>query len=124
LITSATIDPQRFAAHFGDDTPIVEVSGRKYPVETRYRPLADDDEQVAHCRRRDGWLRKKSGDVPVFLKRRARIRDAADMLAGRLRGDVELLPLTRACRARAASASSSHIRTAGSCWRPTSPRRR
>jgi ATP-dependent helicase HrpA len=42
IITSATIDPQRFSAHF-DDAPIVEVSGRTYPVEVRYRPLVNDD---------------------------------------------------------------------------------
>src|SRR5919206_1380102 len=42
IITSATIDPQRFAAHFGD-APIIEVSGRTYPVEVRYRPVADAD---------------------------------------------------------------------------------
>src|SRR5437667_5751847 len=43
IITSATIDPERFSAHFGD-APIVEVSGRTYPVETRYRPLVRDTE--------------------------------------------------------------------------------
>src|SRR5918993_2037961 len=41
IITSATIDPHRFARHFGDDVPVVEVSGRTYPVEVRYRPLID-----------------------------------------------------------------------------------
>src|SRR5436190_16221998 len=44
IITSATIDPERFSAHF-DDAPIVEVSGRTYPVEVRYRELADDQIQ-------------------------------------------------------------------------------
>src|SRR6516162_3346070 len=42
IITSATIDPERFSAHFGD-APVVEVSGRTYPVEVRYRPIADPD---------------------------------------------------------------------------------
>src|SRR2546423_15165861 len=42
IITSATIDPQRFSKHFGD-APIIEVSGRTYPVEVRYRPLGSDD---------------------------------------------------------------------------------
>src|SRR5262249_55887800 len=46
IITSATIDPERFARHFGEDTPVVEVSGRTYPVETRYRPLDDEDDQT------------------------------------------------------------------------------
>src|SRR5436309_2001590 len=43
IITSATIDPQRFSRHF-DDAPIVEVSGRTYPVEVRYRPIVDPDD--------------------------------------------------------------------------------
>ncbi|MGH8939895.1 MAG: DEAD/DEAH box helicase, partial [Actinomycetes bacterium] len=49
IITSATIDPQRFAEHFGG-APIVEVSGRTYPVEVRYRPLVDPDDERAEDR--------------------------------------------------------------------------
>ena len=44
IITSATIDPERFCEHFGGGAPIIEVSGRTYPVEIRYRPLADPDD--------------------------------------------------------------------------------
>ncbi|TOM94171.1 hypothetical protein CGH67_27300, partial [Vibrio parahaemolyticus] len=43
IITSATIDPERFSKHF-NNAPIIEVSGRTYPVETRYRPLSGDDD--------------------------------------------------------------------------------
>src|SRR6202011_2534978 len=46
IITSATIDPERFSRHFGD-APIVEVSGRTYPVETRYRPVIDPEDPDA-----------------------------------------------------------------------------
>src|SRR5690606_13230870 len=45
IITSATIDPQRFARFFGE-VPVIEVSGRTYPVEVRYRPLADDEDDI------------------------------------------------------------------------------
>jgi ATP-dependent helicase HrpA len=109
VITSATIDPQRFSAHFGD-APIVEVSGRTYPVEVRYRPLAiepeDDDEDGAGDGPAadrdpteaigdavDELLREGPGDVLVFLSGEREIRDTADALTGRLPGDVEVLPL-------------------------------
>src|SRR5215210_4442182 len=65
IITSATIDPQRFSRHFGD-APVVEVSGRTYPVEVRYRPLADDDDADqtdAIGDAVDELLREASGDV-------------------------------------------------------------
>jgi ATP-dependent helicase HrpA len=94
IITSATIDPARFARHFGD-APVVEVSGRTYPVEVRYRPPAEPDvdpvdaiaDAVAEL------LRAGPGDVLVFLSGEREIRDAADALRGRLRSDVEILPL-------------------------------
>ncbi len=98
VITSATIDPQRFAAHFadatGDPAPIVEVSGRTYPVDVRYRPLVEeryDDEDgepvvrdqteavVAACQELVG---EGPGDVLVFLPGEREIRDTADVLAG------------------------------------------
>jgi ATP-dependent helicase HrpA len=102
LITSATIDPERFARHFGD-APVVEVSGRTYPVEVRYRPLAapgddgdDEDERdqpEAIGDAVDELLREGPGDVLVFLSGEREIRDTADALASRLRSDVEVLPL-------------------------------
>src|SRR5690606_4947241 len=81
IVTSATIDPESFAAHFadasGEPAPIIEVSGRTYPVEIRYRPLAPDTEGDGGADERDlgeGVLdaltelaREEPGDVLVFL---------------------------------------------------------
>ena len=96
VITSATIDPQRFAAHFSDGrgrpAPILEVSGRTYPVEIRYRPLVDrpetDEEGEAVVRDQTEAIidavRELSaegpGDVLVFLPGEREIRDTADAL--------------------------------------------
>lgn len=115
IVTSATIEPQRFAAHFGG-APIVEVSGRTYPVEIRYRPLEvavpaaaapdsgdpdDPDHEVVRTEIRDeieaivdaiGELEAEPpGDVLVFLSGEREIRDTAEALAG-LR-HTEVLPL-------------------------------
>ena len=116
IITSATIDPESFAAHFalpvaGSDepqpAPIVEVSGRTYPVEIRYRPLVDeredapeqaepDDEVTAIVAALGELDREAPGDVLVFLPGEAEIRDAADAVRGAYRSathPVEVLPL-------------------------------
>src|ERR671911_2150314 len=98
IITSATIDPHRFARHFGEDVPVVEVSGRTYPVEVRYRPVErpeepDRDQTDAIGDAVEKLLREPPGDVLVFLSGEREIRDTAEALAGRLRPDVELLPL-------------------------------
>jgi len=94
IVTSATIDPERLSAHF-DDAPVVEVSGRTYPVELRYRPVPDAEHE-----RLDAipdavseLLRDGPGDVLVFLSGEREIRDTAELLSGRLRNDVEILPL-------------------------------
>src|SRR5215213_10216577 len=97
IITSATIDPQRFSRHFGD-APVVEVSGRTYPVETRYRPIASDqdldrDQTDAIGDAVDELLREAPGDVLVFLSGEREIRDTAEALGGRLRADIDILPL-------------------------------
>ena len=92
IITSATIDPQRFAAHFGD-APVVEVSGRTYPVDLRYRPVGDGDQIDAIGDAVEELLREPPGDVLVFLSGEREIRDTAEALQGRLRPDVEILPL-------------------------------
>jgi ATP-dependent RNA helicase HrpA len=94
IITSATIDPQRFAAHFGD-APVIEVSGRTYPVEVRYRPVedVDRDQEDAIADAVEELQREGPGDVLVFLSGEREIRDTADVLRGRLRSDVEVLPL-------------------------------
>src|SRR3954454_23835286 len=95
IITSATIDPERFSAHF-DDAPIVEVSGRTYPVEVRYRELADDQTQGIV----DAVVELSAagpGDVLVFLSGEREIKDATEALgklqARRPRDVFEVLPL-------------------------------
>jgi ATP-dependent helicase HrpA len=94
IITSATIDPERFSGHF-DGAPIVEVSGRTYPVEVRYRPVedADRDQEDAIADAVGELQREGPGDVLVFLSGEREIRDAADVLRGRLAHGVEVLPL-------------------------------
>jgi len=100
VITSATIDAERFSRHFGG-APVIEVSGRLYPVEVRYRPLtvrADSDDEpelvdgivdaVDELGREPG-----GGDVLVFLPGEREIREAADALGRHHRGGTELLPL-------------------------------
>ncbi|QFT21441.1 ATP-dependent RNA helicase HrpB [Pseudomonas sp. THAF187a] len=110
IITSATIDLERFSKHF-DDAPIIEVSGRTYPVETWYRPLAaevdeegesllDDltvdqgilaalDEIAAH----EQSVGKRPGDVLVFLPGEREIREAAEVLRKANLRFTEVLPL-------------------------------
>ncbi|WP_232835875.1 ATP-dependent RNA helicase HrpA [Actinocorallia populi] len=97
IITSATIDPERFSRHFGD-APIVEVSGRTYPVEVRYRPVEDaDDDQSdlygAICDAVDELRLEPPGDILVFLSGEREIRDAADALTKKQYRDTEILPL-------------------------------
>lgn len=94
IVTSATIDPERLSRHFGD-APVVEVSGRTYPVELRYRPVPDaEHERLEAIPGAVGeLLRDGPGDVLVFLSGEREIRDAAELLRGRLRDDVEILPL-------------------------------
>ncbi|MFJ9816129.1 ATP-dependent RNA helicase HrpA [Streptomyces sp. NPDC101151] len=86
VITSATIDPERFSRHFGD-APIIEVSGRTYPVEVRYRPLleedsedADRDQITAITDAVDELIGEGKGDILVFLSGEREIRDTADAL--------------------------------------------
>ncbi|MFB7549029.1 ATP-dependent RNA helicase HrpA [Streptomyces sp. NPDC056154] len=99
VITSATIDPERFARHFGE-APIVEVSGRTYPVEVRYRPLleeegddADRDQITAICDAVDELQSEGPGDVLVFLSGEREIRDTADALNKKNLRHTEVLPL-------------------------------
>ncbi|MBY8877428.1 ATP-dependent RNA helicase HrpA [Actinacidiphila acidipaludis] len=99
IITSATIDPERFSRHFGD-APIVEVSGRTYPVEVRYRPLleeesqdSDRDQVTAICDAVDELQAEGPGDILVFLSGEREIRDTADALNKRNLRLTEVLPL-------------------------------
>ncbi len=101
IITSATIDVERFAQHF--DAPVVEVSGRTYPVEIRYRPLVElpeaDDEGEPIVRDQTEAIvdsvrelsAEGSGDILVFLPGEREIRDTADALSGLER--LEVVPL-------------------------------
>jgi ATP-dependent helicase HrpA len=108
IITSATIDPERFAAHFaaadGTPAPIVEVSGRTYPVEVRYRPVNDPEDPSTIDRDQtqaildavDELEYEADGDVLVFLSGEREIRDTADALNDKFRGErrtTEILPL-------------------------------
>ena len=104
IITSATIDTERFAAHFADASgrpaPIVEVSGRSYPVEVRYRPLLDQGnrggevDQVAGISAAVTELSQLgSGDILVFLSGEREIRDAAQAITGMELRSTEVLPL-------------------------------
>ncbi|HEX7740208.1 MAG TPA: ATP-dependent RNA helicase HrpA, partial [Marmoricola sp.] len=107
IITSATIDPERFSAAFGG-APIIEVSGRTYPVEVRYRPLMEEayDDEDGEPVVRDQTeaieaavaelMRDTPGDVLVFLPGEREIRDAADALKRRsedCRNGFEIVPL-------------------------------
>ncbi|MBM5578162.1 ATP-dependent RNA helicase HrpA [Burkholderia pseudomallei] len=122
IVTSATIDAERFARHFGGDerpAPVIEVSGRLYPVEVRYRPIADDRpaavrhaEGASSGRDRaksareaerdlmdgivdavDELCREGPGDVLVFLPGEREIRDAAEALRKHHPPHTEILPL-------------------------------
>lgn len=105
IITSATIDPERFAEHFsdakGEPAPIVEVSGRTYPVETRYRPINDPDDPSTLDRDQtqaildavDELAHEAPGDVLVFLSGEREIRDTADALSDSNLRNTEILPL-------------------------------
>ncbi len=131
IVTSATIEPERFAAHFGGaehgasggaehgasgGAPIVEVSGRTYPVEIRYRPLEvtvqaadgvedpdDPDHEVVRTELRDPTeaivdavaelAAEPPGDVLVFLSGEREIRDTAEALRGAFDDNTEVLPL-------------------------------
>ncbi|MCA9291285.1 MAG: ATP-dependent RNA helicase HrpA [Phycisphaerales bacterium] len=100
IITSATIDPERFAAHFGG-APIIEVSGRTYPVDIRYRPLDAEDREDdigqpdaivrAVHELRDG----NPGDVLVFLSGEREIRETAEVLRDDaiINREMDILPL-------------------------------
>ncbi len=98
IITSATIDPQRFSRYF-DGAPIVEVSGRGYPVEIRYRPVAGEqgkgerDQGQAILEAVDELAGAGPGDMLVFLPGERDIRDTAELLRKHHPVAAEILPL-------------------------------
>ncbi|MFL6094796.1 MAG: ATP-dependent RNA helicase HrpA, partial [Blastococcus sp.] len=105
VITSATIDVERVAAHFSG-APVVEVSGRTYPVEVRYRPVVDPDAEegdpgsdpdrdqvTAILDAVDELVAEGPGDILVFLAGEREIRDTQDALAERDLRNTEIVPL-------------------------------
>ncbi|WP_087026454.1 ATP-dependent RNA helicase HrpA [Thaumasiovibrio subtropicus] len=98
IITSATIDPERFSKHF-NNAPIIEVSGRTYPVEVRYRPVSEDgddtdrDQMEAIFDAVDELCDEGMGDILIFMNGEREIRDTADALNKRNLRDTEILPL-------------------------------
>jgi ATP-dependent helicase HrpA len=99
IITSATIDPERFSRHFGN-APIIEVSGRTYPVDIRYRPVEVEDgdetdrsEQQAIVSAVDELWRDQSGDILIFLSGEREIRETAESLRKHHPERCEILPL-------------------------------
>ncbi|MEW6485810.1 MAG: ATP-dependent RNA helicase HrpA [Pseudomonadota bacterium] len=98
IITSATIDPQRFSRHF-NHAPVIEVSGRTYPVEVRYRPVTEDssdgdrDQLQAIFDAVDELMREPAGDILIFMSGEREIRDTADALNRRELRHTEVLPL-------------------------------
>ncbi|BDA60438.1 ATP-dependent helicase [Shewanella xiamenensis] len=97
IITSATIDVERFSKHF-NNAPIIEVSGRTYPVETRYRPLlqdteADLDQIEGIFAAVDELVAEGLGDILIFMNGEREIRDTAEQLNRRNYRDTEILPL-------------------------------
>ena len=97
IITSATIDTERFAAHFGD-APVVEIPGRTYPVELRYRPVRDGSERDADlidavCGAVTELDKEAGGDILVFCSGEREIRDTAEAIEGLKLRFTHVLPL-------------------------------
>ncbi len=100
IITSATINPQQFSGHFGG-APIIEVSGRTYSVETRYRPLTSDDPEAEDVEMEHAvlaavdelWRDGGPGDVLIFQTGEREIRETAEALRKHHPPGVEVLPL-------------------------------
>ncbi|CCI83173.1 ATP-dependent RNA helicase HrpA [Corynebacterium otitidis] len=106
IITSATIDPESFARHFadsdGEPAPVVEVSGRTYPVEVRYRPLEAEEPsgRLVQVEQQEGVLAavkelmaEGKGDILCFFASEREIRETMDHLSKKLGRGVELVPL-------------------------------
>jgi len=93
IVTSATIDPQRFSTYF-NDAPILNISGRTYPVEIRYRPVVEDDrERQVLAEAIDELLQVAVEDILIFFASEREIRDAVEKLSKRYQRDYDVLPL-------------------------------
>ena len=130
VVTSATIDADRFAMHFASKdgpAPVIQVSGRLFPVEQRWRPFEESREYDLNDAIGDAvdelW-REGPGDVLVFLPGEREIREAAEHLRKHHPPGVEILHCSRACRRRSRTGSSTTTAAAASCWPPTWPRPR
>ena len=132
IITSATIDTQAFSRHF-DNAPIIEVSGRLYPVEVHYPPLDAASEEHGEISYVDAAVQAaerilyetSAGDVLIFMPGERDIRETSDQLEGRFGRRGGNHPAVRpAQRGRSAARLRAAPRGARSSSRPTSPRRR
>jgi len=100
IVTSATIDTQAFSRHF-DDAPIIEVSGRLYPVEVQYQPLNVESEERGEVSYVDAAVQAterilyetNTGDVLIFMPGERDIHETSDQLEGRFNGEAEIVPL-------------------------------
>jgi ATP-dependent helicase HrpA len=100
IITSATIDTQAFSRHF-DNAPIIEVSGRLYPVEVKYKPLDPASEEQGEVSYVDAAVQAaesilyetNSGDLLIFMPGERDIRETSDQLEGCFNGEAEIFPL-------------------------------
>ena len=95
IITSATIDVERFSKHF-NNAPTIEVSGRTYPVEVRYRPVAEEDDQdqlQGILNAVDELQAEGRGDILIFMNGEQEIRDTAEALQKQNLKHTEILPL-------------------------------
>ncbi|MEO6035381.1 MAG: ATP-dependent RNA helicase HrpA, partial [Verrucomicrobiota bacterium] len=100
IITSATIDTEMFSRHFGN-APIIEVSGRLYPVEVQYQPLDSASEERGDVSYVDAAVQAAErilyetsfGDVLIFMPGERDIRETGDQLEGRFSGEAEVIPL-------------------------------
>ena len=100
IVTSATIDTQAFSRHF-DNAPIIEVSGRLYPVEVQYQPLDAASEEQGEISYVDAAVQAAerilyetgAGDLLIFMPGERDIRETSDQLEGRFAGEAEIVPL-------------------------------
>ena len=100
IITSATIDTEAFSRHF-DNAPIIEVSGRVYPVQVQYQSLDEVSEEPGEISYVDAAVQaterilfeSNAGDVLIFMPGERDIREASDQLEGRFSGETEIIPL-------------------------------
>lgn len=95
IITSATIDVERFSKHF-NNAPIIEVSGRTYPVEVRYRPVVEEDDQdqlLGILNAVDELQAEGRGGILIFMNGEREIRDSAEALQKQNLKHTEILPL-------------------------------